>query len=137
MPQKGHLEELMGIFVFLKKAYGKTIIIDPMIHKVDTSMEIETNRLKSIYGEYNQEEVPANIPETLGKPISVNVCVDKIHAGEKVTYRSNTGIVIYVNNTPIDWFSKRQKKVETYTFGAELISVRIAMEKVKALCTKF
>ena len=55
------MEELMGSFVYLDRAYGKTIIIDPMIPKVDTSMEIETNWIKIIYREDNQEEIPANI----------------------------------------------------------------------------
>ena len=44
-------------------------------------MEIETNWLKIIYDEDNQDEIPANTPEPLGKPISVNVFVDAIHAG--------------------------------------------------------
>ena len=48
MPWKGHMEALMRIFVCLDKAYGKTIIVDPTIPKVDTSMEIETNWLKII-----------------------------------------------------------------------------------------
>ena len=61
MRWKGHMEELMGSFVYLDRAYGKTIIIDPMIPKVDTSMEIETNWIKIIYREDNQEEIPANI----------------------------------------------------------------------------
>ena len=66
----------------------------------------------------------------------VNVFIDAIHGGERLTYRSHTGIIIYVNNTPIDGFSKRQNMVETSTFGAELIAARIAMEKVKALRKK-
>ena len=67
----------------------------------------------------------------------VNLFVDASHAGEKLTYHSHTGILIYVNNTPIGWFSKRQNTVEISTFGAELIAARIVMEKVKALRTKF
>ena len=54
MPRKGHMEALMWIFVYLDKAYGNTIIFDPMIPKVDTLMEIVTNCLKNIYWEYNQ-----------------------------------------------------------------------------------
>ena len=60
MPQKGNMEALMEIFVYIEKAYGKNIIIDPMIPKVDTLMGIETNWLKGIYGEDNQEEIAAN-----------------------------------------------------------------------------
>ena len=66
----------------------------------------------------------------------VNIFVDASHAGDKLTYRSHTGIFIYVNNIPIDWFFKRQDTVETSTFGAELIAARIAMEKAKAMRTK-
>ena len=135
IPQKGHMEALMEIFVYIYKAYGKTIIIDPIIPKVDTSMEMETNLLKSIYSKDNQEEIMVNTPEPLGNPMSVNVFVDAIHEGDKLTYCSHTGILIYVNNTPIDCFSKRQNMVETSTFGAELIVAHISMEKVKALRT--
>ena len=105
------MEALMVIFVYLDKAYGNNIIIDPMIPKVDTSIEIETNWLKSIYGIDNQEENPANIPEPLGKLMSVNIFVDKSHAGENLNYRSHTGFLVYVNNTLIDWLSKRQNTV--------------------------
>ena len=44
-----------------------------MIHKVDTSMEIEPNWLKIIYGKDNQEEIPANTPEPLVNPMPSNV----------------------------------------------------------------
>ena len=127
------MESLVLIFVYLDKAYGNTIIIDRMIPKVNTSMEIETNWLKSIYGEDNQEEIPANIPKPLGNPMSVNFSVDASYAVEKLTYRSHTGILIYANNTLIDWLSKRQNTVETSTFGAELIAAWISTEKFKSL----
>ena len=129
------MKALIEIFVYPKKAYGKTIIIDPMITKVNTCMEIEMNWLKRIYGNDNQEEISANTPEPLGKTMPVNVFVDASHAGEKLAYNSHPEILIYVNKTPIDWFSKRKNMVKTFTFGAEVIAARIAMEKVKALRT--
>ena len=107
MPRKGHMKALMGIFAYLDKSFGKTIIIDPVILKVNTYMEIRTNWLKSIYGEDLQEEIPVNMLRPLGKPMSVNVFVDASHASENLTYRSHTWILICVNNTPIDWFSER------------------------------
>ena len=45
----------MGIFVYIDKYCGKTIIVDPMIPKVGNLMEIKTNWLKIIYGKDNQE----------------------------------------------------------------------------------
>ena len=100
------MEALMVIFIYLDKSYGKTIIIDPMIPKVITQTKIKTNWLKNIYGEDNQEKILANTPEPLGKPIQVNVFVDASHAEENLTYHSHTGILVFVNNTPIIWFSK-------------------------------
>ena len=127
----------MDIFVYVDKAYGNNTIIDTMIPKVKNLMEIETNWLKSIYGKDNQEKVPANTPEPLGKLMSVKVFIDASHVGEKLTYCSHAGIRVYVNNTLIDWFSKIKNIVETSAFGAELIAAWIPMEQVKTLHTKF
>ena len=49
---------------------------------------------------------------------------------EKVSRRSVTGIVLLINNTPICWISKRQKTVETSTYGSELVAARIAVDLI-------
>ena len=59
--------------------------------------------------------------------------VDANHAGNVVTRRSHTGIILYVQNAPIMWFSKRQNTVETSTFGSELVALRICKEMIVAL----
>jgi hypothetical protein len=35
-----------------------------------------------------------------------------------------------INNTPIRWISKRQKTLETSTYGSELVASRIATELI-------
>ena len=57
-------------------------------------------------------------------------------AGDKLTRRSYTGIIIKINNAVVFTFSKRQTTVEAATFGPELIASRIAKEKVQALLYK-
>ena len=37
---------------------------------------------------------------------------------------------MFINNTPIKWFCKRQKTVETSTYGSELVAARIAVELI-------
>ena len=49
---------------------------------------------------------------------------------DKVTRRSVTGILILLNNTPIRWICKRQKTVESSTYGSELVAARIAVEMI-------
>jgi hypothetical protein len=55
---------------------------------------------------------------------------DAYHAHDLVTRRSITGILVMLNNTPSIWISKRQKTVETSTYGSELVISRIAMELI-------
>ena len=47
-----------------------------------------------------------------------------------VTRRSVTGILLLLNNTPITWVTKRQKTVETSTYGSELVASRIAVDLI-------
>ena len=49
------------------------------------------------------------------------------------TGRSCTGILHLVNQTPVAWFSKRQKTVETATYGSEFVAARIATEQIMDL----
>ena len=50
-----------------------------------------------------------------------------------MTRRSHSGILIYINNTPIIWYSKRQNTVESSSFGFEFIALRIATEMIESL----
>jgi hypothetical protein len=41
-----------------------------------------------------------------------------------------TGIILLINNTPLCWISKRQRTVETSTYGSELVAGRIAIDLI-------
>jgi hypothetical protein len=73
------------------------------------------------------------MPTPLGKPVCISCFVDANHAGNVITRRSHTGILIYVQNAPIIWFSKRQNTVESSSFGSEFVALRIAKEMLVAL----
>ena len=47
-----------------------------------------------------------------------------------VTHRSVSTILIFINSTPIHWYSKHQKTIETLTYGAELVATRVAVDMV-------
>ena len=44
-----------------------------------------------------------------------------------------TGILHVLNQTPIQWFSKKQNVVETATYGSEFMAARQAVEQVMDL----
>jgi len=49
------------------------------------------------------------------------------------TGRSAMGVLHYINQTPIEWFSKRQNTVETATYGSEFVAAKAATEQIMDL----
>jgi hypothetical protein len=80
--------------------------------------------------------IPAIIPKAHGKQVLETCYVDTDLAGCQATRRSQTGILIYVQKTPIIWYSKQQNTVKSSTFGSEFIAMKTAVEQVEALCYK-
>ena len=73
------------------------------------------------------------MPEPLGRAVNIYTFVDANHAGNVVTRRSHTGILIFVQNSPILWLSRRQNTVETSTFGSEFVALRTARDLIISL----
>jgi hypothetical protein len=65
--------------------------------------------------------------------MQMTVFVDADHAGDVLTRRSRTGVLVYLNRAPILWYSKKQNSVETSTFGLEFIALKTGVEIVKGL----
>ena len=132
-PRLGHLDSLYHIFAYLKghPNMGR-IAYDPKHPRVDYSVFNETADWQPFYGDV-EEELPPKMPEPLGHPVTIHAFVDANHAGNVVTRRSHSGIIIFVNNAPIIWFCKRQNTVESSTFGSELVSMRICRDLIVAL----
>lgn len=79
------------------------------------------------------ENIPDEMLEPRGKLCTLTCYVDADHARDQLTRRSVTGIILLLNNTPIQWISKRQNTVETSTYGSELVASRIAIEHIIAM----
>ena len=93
---------------------------------------VETFDWTDFYGDL-KESIPSNAPPPRGNPVQTTAFVDANHAGNQITRRSHTGILIYCNSAPIFWYSKAQSTVETSTFGSEFVALRIAVELIEAL----
>ena len=93
---------------------------DPKTPLIDESVFQHNADGKDFNGDV-VEELPARMPEPLGSPVTISAFVDANHAGNVVTRRSHTGIVIFVQNAPIIWFSKRQNTVESASFGSDFV----------------
>jgi hypothetical protein len=62
------------------------------------------------------------------------ICFDNAdHAGNCITRRSQTGILIFLNRAPIIRYSKAQNTIESSTFGAEFVATKMAVELIEGL----
>ena len=82
------------------------------------------------------ERVPSDVPPPQGCAILTHCFVDSNDAGDKVTRRSQTGLLLFVNRAPVVWYSKRQNMVERSTFGSEFITMKTAVKQIEALWYK-
>ena len=67
-----------------------------------------------------EEAIPTNVPTPRGKPVQINCFVDADHAGNLVTRRSQTGILIYLNMAPIFGTLKSRTPLKLVPFRASL-----------------
>ena len=59
--------------------------------------------------------------------IRITVFKDVDHAHDIAIRRSVIGILLLIDNNPVNWISKRQKTVETSTYGFELVVTKTAV----------
>ena len=131
LPRCGHLEQLYHMFGYLKANPKLKLYLDPQHLQVD-------ERLFQSYDWYDfyqdaEEAVPGDMPLPRGESVSMHCFVDSDHAGNTVTRRSQTGLLLFVNRALIVWYSKRQNTVKTSPFGSEFIAMKTVVEQIEAL----
>jgi hypothetical protein len=131
LPRTGHLEQAYHIFGYLKVNPRKTLAFDPRHPKID-ERRFATADWQEFY-RYAEEARSPTEPPPRGESVSTHCFVDADHAGNKVTRRSQSGILLFVNRAPIIWYSKRQNSVEDATFGSEFVALRQAKNMIVAL----
>ena len=132
-PRHGHLKQLLHIFAYLKTKPKLTLYFDPDLPNIDYStFQTNNDDFKEYYRDAVEED-PPRMPIPQGRSVKITVFVDASHGANKVTRRSHTGYIIFLNRAPIMWFSKKQNTVETSTFSSELIALRACLEGIISL----
>jgi hypothetical protein len=130
-PRRGHLDQVFHIFSYLKRNKRATLMFDES--RVDwDETAFESHDWDDFY-RGAKENIPPNAPEPLGNPVQINCFVNADHAGNRVTRRSQTGVLIFINRAPIIWYLKAQNTIETSTFGSEFTAMWIAVELLESL----
>jgi hypothetical protein len=130
-PRMGHLDQVFHIFGYLKRNKRATIIFDEQRVNWDEA-SFEQHNWSDFYRDA-KDEIPPNAPPPRGNAVQINCFVDADHAGNRITRRSQTVILIFLNRSPIIWYSKAKNTVETSTFGSEFTAMRIAVKLLVSL----
>jgi hypothetical protein len=129
LPRERHLKAVKRILSYLKTFSKGRVIIDTSYPDHSVYPVEDHSNWMEFYPD-SSEDIPKDIPPEKGPRVRMTVYVDADHTHDLVTRRSITGILVMLNNTPIRWISKRQKTVETSTYGSELVASRIATELI-------
>jgi PAS domain-containing protein len=132
-PRQGHLEQILRIVAFLEKKPKLSLYMNPELPKLDYSIfHTDSSEFKEYYRDA-EEELPHRMPEPRGLPVTTTAFVDASHGANKVTRRSHSGHILFVNRAPVKWYSKRQQTVETSAFSSEFIALKHCIEDVEHL----
>ena len=74
--------------------------------------------------------MPEDAPVPPGKPVTLTHFVDANFHHDMLTEHSVTGTLHLVDQTPINWFLKKQATVEIATHGSELVAARTCVEQI-------
>ena len=133
-PRVGHLSRLRRICGYLARYANGCIRV--RMEKPDYSAlpDYDQSWLRSVYGEV-KESLPDKCPIPRGKSVCTTTYKDANLYHDMATGRAVTGILHFINKTPIDWYSKKQSTVETATYGSEFTSAKTAIQQIQGLRT--
>ena len=136
-PREGHLKCLRQVIGYLAKYPRGKIVMDPThMRRIVSATKSDEDYFEPWRHAYPDaiEATPSDLlPEPKGRSVNISCFVDADHARDQATRRSVSGMIAFLNSTPIAWMSKRQNTCETSTYGSEMVAARIATEKIMEL----
>jgi hypothetical protein len=133
-PRKGHLDRAKRVVGYLSRMKDSAIRFRTGMPDYSTLEEPRHDWDYSVYAGA-KELIPHDIPEPLGPTIVTSSYFDANLYHDWVSGRSVSGIIHFLNQTPIDWYTKKQNTVETATYGSEFVAGRITVDQIVDLRT--
>ena len=128
-PRKGHMDRLKRIYSYAirTKDYAIRLRTDQPDYSFLPDQDFDWTY--SVYGSI-QEVLPDDMPEPLGEVVITTTTMDANLTHCLASGKSLTGCLHFVNETPVDWYSKKQATVETATYGSEFVAAKTATEQI-------
>jgi Reverse transcriptase (RNA-dependent DNA polymerase) len=131
-PRQGHLDRIKRIYGYLSKFNNAALRIRVNEPDFSSIPEPMWDWAYTVYGD-GEEQLPHDPPTPLGNYVTLMHYVDANLYHDLLTGRAVTGILHFCNQTPIDWYSKKQSTVETATYGSEFVAARTCVEQILEL----
>ena len=128
-PRKGHLDRakrIVGYLLFLPDGAIRFRTGEPDFSSLKDQ---EYDWTRSVYSGACAQ-IPHDIPKPLGKHVQTTHYVDANLHHDLATGKAFTAVLHFLNQTPIDAYTKRQSTVETATYGSEFVAARTAVDKI-------
>ena len=128
-PRKGHLDRakrIVGYLLFLPDGAIRFRSGEPDFSSLKDQ---EYDWTRSVYSGAC-EQIPHDIPKPLGKHVQTTHYVDANLHHDLATGKAVTAVLHFLNQTPIDAYTKRQSTVETATYGSEFVAARTAVDQI-------
>ena len=127
--RKGHLDRakrIVGYLLFLPDGAIRFRTGEPDFSSLKDQ---EYDWTRSVYSGAC-EQIPHDIPKPLGKHVQTTHYVDANLHHDLATGKAVTAVLHFLNQTPIDAYTKRQCTVETATYGSEFVAARTAVDQI-------
>ena len=133
-PREGHLDRLKRIVGYLTKMKHGYIRI--RTEEPDYSMLQPTSYdwAHTVYGKVT-EEMPRDAPTPKGKRVVLTSYVDANLYHDWVNGRAVTAVLHFINQTPFEWYAKKQPTCETATYGSEFTAAKTAVQQIMGIRT--
>ena len=131
-PRVGHLERAKRVCGYLYKMKHGFIRVRTEEPDYSDLPESGYDWERTVY-DGAKEEVPSDAPEPKGKRVVLTTYKDANLYHDMMTGKAVTGILHLINQTPVDWFAKKQATVETATYGSEFAAAKAAVQQITAL----
>ena len=128
-PRQGHLDRAKRVYGYVSKMRDGVLNVRTELPDLSGVPEKEYDWEHSCY-RGAEEVLPHDFPKPLGKAVRTSSYVDANLYHDLISGRSVTGIIHFLNQTPIDWYSKLQSTVETATYGSEFVAARTCTEQI-------
>ena len=128
-PRKGHLDRakrIDGYLLFLPDGAIRFRIGEPDFSSLKDQ---EYDWTRTVYSGAC-EQIPHDIAKPLGKHVQTTHYVDANLHHDLATGKAVTAALHFLNQTPIDAYTKRQSTVETATYGSEFVAARTAVDQI-------